>query len=189
VAISNIVPYEGDLGLGYVIQPADWNGSFDNITNYINTTLVPTINGLLGSVSGLPAGSITAWFGTSNVPAGWALCNGQSTTWLTGPNAGSGVTVPNLIGMFIQGGDITGGSSAGNTNGFGSQGNQTQQGSKTQTHTFTVTSGVDDNNSGVRNDVGQINVAAQGHHHTVSGTTDPSNLQPPCYVLVYIMKL
>jgi hypothetical protein len=46
MSIPVITPYEGDLSAGYVVQPADWNGSFDNIINYINTTLVTSINTL-----------------------------------------------------------------------------------------------------------------------------------------------
>lgn len=51
MAILNIVPYENDLNFGYVVQPADWNGSFDNITNYINAVLVPSVNTLISAAN------------------------------------------------------------------------------------------------------------------------------------------
>lgn len=190
MSVPNIVPYEADLSFGYVVQPADWNGSFDNITNYINSTLVPAINSLNASVQGVPAGSIVPWWNTGSVPAGWALCNGQTTTWLTGPQQGNSVTLPNLIGMVIQGSDITGGASTANANGFGSQANQSQQGAKTHTHTVSITSQIESA------DTGQFSGASTGftypsiaHTHLVSGTTASANLQPPVYCLAYIMKL
>lgn len=136
----------------------------------------------------VPYGTIVAWWSTdSTIPTGWALCNGQTTTWQTGPHAGSSVTLPNLIGMFIQGTDITGGSSTANANGFGSQGNQSQQGAATHSHTYSGTTSYE-SGAQSRGSSGAL-VPTYPHVHTYSGTTSSANTQPPCYAIVYIMKL
>jgi hypothetical protein len=140
----------------------------------------------------VPYGTVVAWWATdSSIPTGWALCNGQTTTWQTGPHAGSSITLPNLIGMFIQGSDITGGSSSANGNGFGSQTNQSQVGAATHTHAVNIPSGTNNINQGIisaATGLG-INVAASGHNHQVTGDTAATNTQPPAYAMVYLMKL
>lgn len=135
-----------------------------------------------------PYGTVVAWWATdATIPTGWALCNGQTTTWITGPHSGSSITLPNLIGMFIQGGDITGGSSTANVNGFGSQANQSLQGNNAHTHTYsgtTSTASAQINQGGNANDACPVS-----HTHTYSGTTSSASSQPACYSMVYIMKL
>lgn len=130
----------------------------------------------------VPSGTIVAWYGTGSVPTGWLLCNGTSGT-------------PNLIGMFIQGGDITGGSSTANPNGFGSTANQSQVGVTSHVHSVTVTgsgnTGNPSNVSTVQSGTGQ-NAASNLHTHSFSvissGTSGAATNQPSAYVLVYIMK-
>lgn len=49
----------------------------------------------------MPIGVILAWYGTSGtIPAGWALCNGQTVTRTDG---GGDITTPNLVDKAIIG--------------------------------------------------------------------------------------
>ena len=51
-----------------------------------------TVNGMAVAI---PIGVIVMWYGAENaVPAGWAICNGQTV---------NGVTTPNLTGRFVVG--------------------------------------------------------------------------------------
>lgn len=45
-AIPNVTPPDSDLPNGYVVQNTDWNGMFDTLYNYLNSTVVPAINAL-----------------------------------------------------------------------------------------------------------------------------------------------
>jgi hypothetical protein len=144
---------------------------------------------LVNGASLAPYGSVVAWWAVdSTIPTGWALCNGQTTLWLTGPHAGASITLPNLIGMMIQGADITGGSSSANADGFGSQTNQSIFGTTTHTHTYSGTTSTESADSDTTTG-GTLTVAAKNHTHTYSGTTAATSLQPPVYAMVYIMKL
>lgn len=134
-------------------------------------------------------GTIIAWWTADAVPSGWALCNGQTTTWVTGPHAGGSVTLPNLIGMFIQGADITGGSSAPNGSGFGSQTNQSIVGSKTHLHAISLTSAGNSAAISIASSAGPTSLATNPHTHAVTGNTAATNTQPPSYAIVYIMRL
>lgn len=46
MAISSITPYLSAVSNGYVVTPDDWNGIFDNIHGYLNTTVKPAIDAL-----------------------------------------------------------------------------------------------------------------------------------------------
>lgn len=194
MAISNYVPYEGDLTAGYTVNPSDWNGMFDTLATYINTILVPAINTCLSSVAGLPTGGIIMWWSTSFVPAGWALCNGQTVNWITGPLAGNPVTLPNYIGMNIQGSDITGGSSTPNASGWGATTNQSTVGNINHSHTASLTgstSSTSANIAAVRQDSPTSYCTVQAHSHTVAvgGITANASAQPPAIGIPLIMKL
>jgi hypothetical protein len=189
MAIGNYVPYEGDLGNGYIVNPSDWNGMFDGIATYINTIMVPAINNLIGAVAGLPAGSVVDWVPTGAVPAGWGLCNGQTLNWLTGPLAGNSVTLPNYIGMGVQGSDIPSGSSTPNSNGWGATTSGTTVGSSNHSHTYSgTTSTASAVIANCTAGAGNV-VSEQGHSHTYSGTTANSSAQPPALAFPRIMKL
>lgn len=141
-----------------------------------------------GATQVVPYGTIIAWWSTdTTIPTGWALCNGQTTNWQTGPFAGNSVTLPNLIGMFIQGADMTGGSSTANGSGFGSQANQSTFGSTTHTHTYSGNTGTPSATSS--NSGGNPGAASPTHTHAYSGTTASSSTQPACYAIVYLIKL
>lgn len=175
------------------------NGQLDHnnlsaSANITGTQLSPTAgitaSQLSASVSFVPYGTVVAWWATDvTVPTGWALCNGQTTTWQTGPHAGGSITLPNLIGMYIQGADITGGASTANPNGFGSQGNQNQVGTINHNHSVNITSGAPaGGNNNCLSGVGVV-VSVPSHVHAVTGTTGTTGNQPSAYMMVYIMKL
>jgi hypothetical protein len=141
----------------------------------------------------IPAKTIANWWSTSGtIPSGWALCNGQTVTMLDG----SSVTTPNLIGMFVAGGDIQGGSNTANANGFGSFAPKTTIGSIVHNHVYSGsvgvnTSGPSPNSSTSKNTPSSI--ASPGHYHSLtlawSGNFDNQSNMPASYAMVYMMKL
>lgn len=60
-----------------------------------NTVSVICIPDMAVATSGIPAGSIVMYSGTSGIPAGWAICDGTNGT-------------PNLTGNFIKAGTTAG---------------------------------------------------------------------------------
>lgn len=125
----------------------------------------------------IPSGTIVAYYNTSGtIPSGWLLCNGTSGT-------------PNLIGMFIMGSDVTGGSSTPNASGYGNPGNQTGVGSITHTHTYSGTTSGPSSSNTVQNTSPTLGVASTNHTHTYSGTTATQSVNAPAAIgIVYIMK-
>lgn len=176
----------GDLIIGTGTNAAGRLGI--GTSGFLLTSNGTTASWVANAATSDPYGTVVAWWATdSTIPNGWALCNGQTTNWITGPHAGNSVTLPNLIGMFIQGGDITGGSSTANVNGFGSQANQSQFGAITHTHTYSGTTGTASLQS---NGGATVNTSTNAAHtHTFSGTTSSTSNQVACYSIVYIMKL
>ena len=80
----------------------------------------------------VPRGTIVMWFGsTSNIPSGWADCNGTGGT-------------PNMVGMFPRGASSTSFSSSSN----GGKDNQTLTTANMPAHNHTVTGGVTVNSTG-----------------------------------------
>jgi microcystin-dependent protein len=65
--------------------------TFPNITGPVNATQEALNNAM-------PVGGIIMWYG-GTVPAGWALCNGQTVAL----SAGGTITTPNLMNRFIVG--------------------------------------------------------------------------------------
>jgi len=51
----------------------------------------------------LPIGTIVIFY-SSNIPAGWALCDGRTVTRTDG---GGSITTPNLVGSFVYGGSTS----------------------------------------------------------------------------------
>lgn len=127
---------------------------------------------------GVPVGTIVIWSGTaSNIPSGWALCNGQNGT-------------PDLRGRFVLGG--------GGTHTVGSTGGE-------ETHTLTIAEMPEHSHTSKK--VGSSDVAKKwdtGDSTSLmmsaitkmsdtpsgsAGSSNPHNNMPPYYVLCYIMKL
>lgn len=118
----------------------------DNSTNVATTAFVRSI---------IPTGVITMWYGsTSNVPAGWALCNGANGT-------------PDLRDKFVVG---AGGSYS--PSGTGGSASATVSGIPAHTHTVSLTGTTDA--GGAHTPTGTIN--DPGHSHSwdylhMQGTT------------------
>jgi hypothetical protein len=131
-----------------------------NVVDYVCTTTGSTSTAVWQRITE-PAGTLKLWWSTSAVPAGWALCNGSNGT-------------PNLIGMIIQGADITGGSSTANAAGYAKVANQSTGGTTTNT-TGTASAQV---SAGTGASLAATNIAT----YTVSS-------QPAFISIPYIMKV
>lgn len=122
----------------------------------------------------VPSGVIVMWSGTaSNIPAGWALCNGSSGT-------------PDLRGRFVLGG-------GGTYNPGATGGEETVTLTRSQipshTHKLFVTEG-EFTGSGM--DVlsyGKAGVYTSNYTGSNTGGGGAHNNMPPYYALCYIMKL
>ncbi len=128
----------------------------------------------------IPSGTIVSYspsYGGNTIPSGWVLCDGNNST-------------PNLIGMFILGGQPSTSSSTANSSGFGNQTvNSVYSANVTHSHTYSgTTSTASAVIANCTAGAGNV-VVEQGHSHTYSGTTSSQNSAPACYVLVYIMKI
>jgi hypothetical protein len=183
VTLSNAVTGTGNMVLSasptFTGIPAAPNANFSTISTQIATTaFVRDI---------VPTGIITLWFGsTSNIPAGWALCNGSNGT-------------PDLRDRFVVG--------AGNGYAVGATGGQTDATLVAHTHTIADpghahvldrflgnlggfnTAYVGDNSGAGPASNGSTQTSSTGI--TINSTGSPAtnaNL-PPYYALAYIMKL
>jgi hypothetical protein len=132
-----------------------------------------------------PAGTVTSWSpvgaGTSTIPTGWVLCDGNNGT-------------PNLIGKFVIGTRPNGSSSSPASGGYGAYTvNSTPVSTTTHTHTISTpafTSQITFNEGIVQSGTGSI-VATRNHAHSVGAAARASGaatLRPSDYALVYIMK-
>lgn len=136
-------------------------------------------------------GMIMMWSGTSaNVPAGWALCDGNNGT-------------PNLVNKFIRGATTSGG-----------EGGYANSVLVSHNHTFSATTSANGSHNHTMSlaeaESGNANYPAFGtnltrtgttstapdHTHTVSGTTSSTPTEngvgknlPPYYELCYIVKV
>lgn len=122
----------------------------------------------LSGANGLvPRGVIAIWSGpTTNIPTGWALCDGQSGT-------------PDLRDRFVVG--------AGSGYAVGAMGGQA---TTQHSHTYNFPTAYTSVGGEVVDSYGQPGSYAN-HHHTISGTTPTATLEnrPPFYALAFIMKL
>jgi cytoskeletal protein CcmA (bactofilin family) len=69
-----------------------------NVTNNLNVTGTTTVTGdvnITGQLNIVPKGSIMMWHG-DKIPAGWAICNGQTV---------NGTVTPNMVGYIPIGGN------------------------------------------------------------------------------------
>jgi hypothetical protein len=134
--------------------------------------IAPKMRGAGSQFSGaVPAGSAIEWWQPDSsvaVPPGWAICNGQTYVWETGPRAGQSFVSPNFIGMLSQGGDLLSQTNTANASGFGNQSPQTAVGS-----TLMATSA---NNSYTYASSYRpiVFAAANGHYH--EGSIEPASI-------------
>ena len=132
-----------------------------------------------------PYGAVIDWFqpfAGAPVPPGFALCNGQTAVWQTGPLAGQSFTTPNLIGMYTMGADVLNGASTANASGYTKPTPQTVVGSTT-----TSVSGT----TGASGTYGQASgtgsyYATNGHTHSFSGS---GSNQPAAIAFAKIIRL
>lgn len=132
----------------------------------------------------LPKGAIIMWSGSwSNIPKGFALCNGNNG------DAINGVTIPDLRGRFIVGGK-SGDDDFGTENGTG--------GSKTHTLTIDEMPSHNHNVSVPNRGAKNIKGGSDDHWHvdnsnnvtsTNTGGGQPFKHLPPYYVLAFIIKV
>lgn len=138
------------------------------------------------SATVIPTGTIIAWSpaaaGSNDIPSGWLLCDGTSST-------------PNLIGRFILGGRPSGSSSPASSGGYGIQTvDANGAGATTAAHTHTQQGSFATAASSAAQGValGGVSYPSQAHTHavTISGATASTapSTEPADYVLVYIMK-
>ena len=154
--------------------------------------------------SDIPSGIICMWSGAStNIPTGWALCNGQNGT-------------PNLVDRFIVGAGssyavgATGGEAThklttaempSHTHSASISGSTDSAGA--HTHTVTMSAGMSDGSTYLRSsnasNLTKTGTAASAgaHTHTLSGSVSVAasggnsahENRPPYYALCFIMKL
>lgn len=153
-----------------------------------NTTTLATTQ-FMHSV--LPKGVILMWYGdTTDIPAGWALCNGQNNT-------------PNLIDQFVvaAGGVYAAHSFGGSADSIVVAHSHTASTAEAGSHSHAFTAYEPDDVFGnfAANDQGgdevtTITTDANGlHSHSVTvdetGSTGEGANLPPYYALCYIMKI
>ena len=157
---------------GSILTPQS-NEAVQNIAQvYANSTGIATFNNvnITGNVNAqiLDAnnfkGIIVAWSGeVSNIPTGWALCDGANGT-------------PNLGGRFILGAGEASGLTTRSIGETGGEENHTLSLNE-MNHSHANTSGT------IVGDGGPLGVGA------VTSTASPHNNMPPFYTLAYIIKL
>lgn len=129
----------------------------------------------------VPPGTVVAFSGTE-IPEGWALCDGNNGT-------------PNLVDKFIKGGTSNGA--------IGGSSQIILDVSNLPPHTHSCSSeahshqvpigtatGTDSYNAS-ESASGSISTDSNSHSHTIGSTGGgvPINIEPPYYTLMYIMKL
>lgn len=170
---------------------------------------------ILAGINGEITGAVKLWVQPNSsvaVPSGYALCNGQTATWQTGVLAGSTFTTPNYIGMFPIGADILGGSSSGNSSGFGALVQGTAYGATSHAHSASLAASVSVVVSGSGSTgtsgytvqgatTGSYTASAGGHTHSfgvtsygsgsgsASGTTAAASSCPAALGTTMIIKL
>jgi microcystin-dependent protein len=141
-----------------------------------------------GKFNMLPTGSIIAWSGT-DVPNGWALCNGTKNT-------------PNLQGRFILGAGQSNGLTNRITGHVGGEENHILSVAEMPSHSHPIVSRADDDgwcknppcgfqSSDRFTDDKNANVNETTILSSISNTggNQQHNNMPPFYVLAFIMKL
>ncbi len=146
----------------------------------------------------VPQGGIIMWSGLlTNIPAGWALCDGG--TYIAPDD--SSVRTPNLTARFIRSvpdsatdPGRTGGSTSGHTHGGGSYS------AASHTHTFSGTTDRTDDLETAASDDEQVcariththefsGITGSGAGGAISGTSGEASGLPPFFELAFIMRL
>lgn len=165
-----------------------------------NTVSVICIPDIAVATSGIPAGTIVMYNGTSGIPAGWAICDGTEGT-------------PNLVGSFIKAG-ISAGETGGkeeielkienlppHTHKF-SQSSVTTSESGEHSHIYRAPVPGDSDNANdrtvQRSSIDALTSPAGNHTHTIDlssaaleevGEGVPLKWEPKYYSLIFIMKV
>jgi hypothetical protein len=164
--------------------------------------------------AGTPAGMLMAWqppTTTTPIPNGFALCNGATAVWETGPSAGTSFTTRNYIGMTLIGSDMPSGTSTANASGFGTTVPGTVYGATTHAHTASLAASVSvsvfgsgttsEGNASAGDTTSGSGYATFFHSHTfsvsssgsgsgtASGTTATASSLPSCIGTVMLVKL
>ncbi len=179
------------------------SGEYDSIT--VATLSATSVSGF-GTV---PVGGIILWSGADNaVPAGWALCNGQTV---------NGRTTPNLQGRFVMGsssgrgvGTIGGAESvtltinqlpahnhvvSGNTSSSGAHTHPFRAFHANFDHKGSATEGSTKDDGDGSFDDGNAVKSAGDHTHSINLTSQSTGggqavgILPPFYAMAYIMRV
>lgn len=106
--------------------------TFPNINGPVTAT-DEQINSVVGAMLGVPVGTICIWYGQStNVPAGWGICNGTTYTKV----AGGTIVSPDLRDRVVMG---AGAVAAQNTNFGAANASATSGAGGAHTHAITGT--------------------------------------------------
>ena len=149
-----------------------------------NTGPIVTTSAFVGNGT-IPVGGIIMWSGTT-VPAGWALCDG---------NTYSGQLTPNLRGRFVLGSGSVAGLTPRTTGQTGGEETHplTQAEMPQHSHTTTFAHNGYPDGSGDRTDNYYIMDSIRGKTKdfttATSGSGAAHNTMPPFYVLAYIMRV
>lgn len=154
--------------------------------------------------AGIPSGVIAMWSGQStNIPDGWALCNGQNgtpnltdkfvigagagyTTGATGGKEKHTLTTSEMPSHNHSSGSLSASSSGSHTHSYSSShGSTGRYGMTGGTATVVVSTSGSSDTTG----------SAGSHSHSISGNTSSTGsgaafeIMPPYYALCFIMKL
>lgn len=137
-----------------------------------NTRLLAQIQNAIGAVGSIPTGSIVMWSG-SDVPSGWALCDGQNGT-------------PDLRDRFVIG--------ASSTRAVGSTGGSdkvtlTEGNLPAHTHDISGATFTDNGQGGSLFSGGEDEIKTGTSVTGATGDGDPISIMPPYYALAFIMKI
>lgn len=182
-----IINFDGSDWLEYIRSQNIYDFRIDSASK-LRITSTNVVVGASGGITGygtIPVGGIIMWSGT-NVPSGWALCNGQTN---------SGIVTPNLSGRFVLGS----GSGAGLTSRtIGQKGGEEKHAltvgeMPSHSHTTTFAHNGYPDGSGDRTDNYYIMDSSRGSTRSYSTSSAGSGAahenMPPFYVLAYIMRV
>ena len=157
-------------------------GAVNGASSTISGTLTA---GTLAGFGTIPLGGIIMWSGSvASIPAGWALCNGQTS---------NGRTTPNLQDRFV-----IGAGSGYSPNGTGGNANITLSVAQLPPHHHTFTdyyfsenNGFNNHNAGSASSDNDNNLFGYGYVHDTQDTGSGSaiNILPPYYALAFIMRV
>ena len=165
----------------------DYNILVQDIKNHEDRIVALEAAPGITEATNVPIGGIIMWSGSiASIPAHWALCDGTSGT-------------PDLTDRFVVGAgssyavDDTGGVTS-----HSHSGGSTSTGGS---HTHSISGNTSTNSTTNSAQSGVIDVAADGHYHSYSGTSSSSGSHshttgdsgsasnlPPYYALAFIMR-